>query len=66
MSMISRRELRAALKISGETLRVWRIAGKLPPPDVNMSERSQWWRLDTLEAAGIRLAAANPPTPPAS
>ena len=66
---ISRKALLAELDISGETLRTWRLSGKMPPPDIDVSKWSQWWRRDTLERAGFRLWAAeeaSQPTPEAS
>ena len=52
--LILRDELRAmAGDVSGETLRRWSRAGKLPPPDVLLSRRTQGWRLSTLRAAGL-------------
>lgn len=63
-------DLRASLRVSGETLRQWRIKGKLPPPDIDLGGASVWWHPDTLAARGIRLqpapAEANPQTPAAS
>ena len=52
--LILRSELRAMLgDVSGETLRRWARAGKLPAPDVMLSRRTQGWRLSTLRAAGL-------------
>ena len=52
--LILRSELRAMLgDVSGETLRRWARDGKLPPPDVMLSRRTQGWRLSTLRASGI-------------
>lgn len=61
--MISRTDLRKTLDVSGETLRVWLRAGKLPPPDVNLSQRAQWWKPETLAAVGIHITI---PTGPAT
>jgi hypothetical protein len=47
--------LRRSLGVSGETVRRWRAAGKLPPPDVDLGGPSVWWHLATLAAAGVRL-----------
>jgi hypothetical protein len=55
--------------VSGETIRRWIKAGKLPPPDVAMSLRARGWSLATLHAHGIKItpkAAANQPTLAAS
>jgi len=65
--VIWRRDLRAALcGVSDETLRRWMKQGKLPKPDVDLSLRTRGWRLSTLRRAGIKLAAANLPTPASS
>ena len=46
-------------------------ANKLPPPDVDLSQRTRGWRLSTLRAAGIGLGGQiivppepTPPPPP--
>lgn len=73
--LIRRRDLQRALDVSGETMRRWLASGRLPRPDVYVSDSASWWRLDTLQAAGFNVAApppaadpasANPPTPAAS
>lgn len=48
-------ELRQLLRISQDTVARWRKAGKLPPPDVQLSRRTTGWRISTLRAAGINL-----------
>lgn len=48
--------LQQQLGVGTETMRRYIKAGKLPPPDVNLSQRRQGWNLSTLTAAGIRLA----------
>lgn len=54
---IYRKELMAALNVtSSETIRRWLKSERLPPPDVNLSQRTQGWRVSTLRAAGINLA----------
>ncbi len=54
---IFRRELMAALNVtSSETIRRWVRDKRLPSPDVNLSQRTQGWRVSTLRAAGINLA----------
>ena len=55
-ALIHRKELLRLLDVTAGTLRKWRIAGKLPPPDVPLSRRTQAWKRSTLEAAGIKLA----------
>ena len=53
---IYRKELMAALNVtSSETLRRWVRDKRLPAPDVNLSQRTQGWRVSTLRAAGINL-----------
>ncbi len=52
-----RRELMAKLNItSTETMRRWLKAKRLPAPDVNLSQRTQGWRVSTLRAHGINVA----------
>lgn len=41
--------------VSSETIRKWIQAGKLPPPDVDLSRRTRGWRLSTLRAHGINI-----------
>lgn len=53
--VIWRVDLQVKLRVCSETLRRWMKAGKLPPPDVNLSRKTKGWRLSTLHAAGIRL-----------
>lgn len=53
--VIWRRELQEATKVSSETMRRWMKSGKLPEPDVNLSNRTKGWRISTLRAAGIDL-----------
>ena len=74
--MFKRRDLRRLLgNISGETLRIWLKDKKLPPPDISLSAKSQFWSRASLERAGVRLpgpaqmvpaAESNTPTPAAS
>ncbi|MGO4382053.1 helix-turn-helix transcriptional regulator [Pseudoduganella sp. RAF53_2] len=53
--VIYRQDLYAMLGVTSETLRRWLRDGKLPPPDVAITQRTVGWRLSTLQAAGIRL-----------
>lgn len=54
---IYRKELMAALNVtSSETIRRWMKSKRLPAPDVNLSQRTQGWRVSTLRAAGINVA----------
>ena len=59
--LIRRRDLQRALGVSSETVRRWLASGRLPRPDVFVSDAASWWRLDTLDGAGFKIAAA--PTP---
>lgn len=54
--VIWRPDLQARMGVSSNTIRRWMQAGKLPPPDVDLSRRTRGWRLSTLREAGIRLA----------
>lgn len=54
--VIWRRDLQAQMRVSGETMRRWLKANKLPAPDVAMSLRTMGWKTSTLRAAGINLA----------
>lgn len=54
--VVWRRELQQAVKVSSETIRRWMHDGKLPKPDVDLSNRTKGWRVSTLRAAGINLA----------
>lgn len=54
--VVWRRELQQAVKVSSETIRRWMQDGKLPKPDVDLSNRTKGWRVSTLRAAGINLA----------
>jgi hypothetical protein len=53
--VIWRADLQAEMRVTSETVRRWMKAGKLPPPDVDISRRTKGWRLSTLHRAGIRL-----------
>lgn len=66
--LILRGDLPEELGVCSETVRRWMKAKKLPPPDVDLSQRTRGWRLSTLRAAGINLpsASASQPTPAAS
>lgn len=54
--VIWRRELQDTTKVSSETLRRWMKDGKVPKPDVHISNRTVGWRISTLRAAGINIA----------
>ncbi|WP_295849571.1 hypothetical protein [uncultured Xylophilus sp.] len=53
--VIHRQELCKALGVVSDTLRRWMAAGKLPEPDIRMSQKTVGWRLSTLRAAGINI-----------
>lgn len=53
--IIWRRDLPALFKKSDETIRRWISEGKLPQPDVALSQQSRGWKLRTLHEAGIKL-----------
>jgi predicted site-specific integrase-resolvase len=53
--VIWRADLAKRLHRSSETLRQWIKAGKLPKPDVDLSQKTRGWKLSTLRAAGIDL-----------
>jgi predicted DNA-binding transcriptional regulator AlpA len=40
---------------STETIRRWLQQGRLPRPDVALSQRTTGWRLSTLRGAGINV-----------
>jgi hypothetical protein len=53
--VIWRAELPGLLHIGTEAVRRHIKAGKLPPPDVDLSRKTRGWKLSTLRAAGINL-----------
>lgn len=56
--VIWRAELPGLLNIGSEAVRRHIKAGKLPPPDVDLSRKTRGWRLSTLHAAGIKISLA--------
>lgn len=46
-------DLRRTLKVCSETMRRWIQAGKLPPYDVRLSQKTCGWKRSTLKAAGV-------------
>ena len=52
---INRHALQNDMGVSGETMRRWIKSGKLPPPDVAITERSNGWRASTLRKFGINF-----------
>ena len=61
-AMIHRRDLRATLGVCGKTLTKYIRNKVVPPPDLQVSSKDQWWWPSTLEAAGL----ASPQTPATS
>ena len=53
--VIWRADLETSLNVTSSTVRRWLKAGKLPPPDIDISRRTRGWRLSTLHNAGILL-----------
>ena len=53
--VVYRAELCKSLGVVSETLRRWMLAGKLPEPDVKLSQKTLGWRLSTLHKAGINI-----------
>ena len=53
--VIWRADLYEKLGVGSEAIRRWMKSGKLPPPDVDISQKTRGWRLSTLHAAGIRI-----------
>jgi predicted DNA-binding transcriptional regulator AlpA len=53
--LIFRKELCEKLHVGSEAIRRRLQAGRLPKPDVDVSQRTQAWRLSTLIQAGIRI-----------
>ena len=53
--VLFRNELCKTLGVSSETVRRWVHDGKIPKPDINLSPKTQGWRVSSLQAAGIGL-----------
>ena len=53
--IIFRDELCALLHVGSECIRRWIKTGKLPEPDIAITQRTKAWKLSTLEQAGIKL-----------
>lgn len=54
--VIWRPDLQTMIGVHSETVRRWLKAGKLPAPDVHLSQKTLGWRVSTLRAAGINIA----------
>jgi predicted site-specific integrase-resolvase len=53
--VIYRADLCKRLGVGSEAMRRWLKAGKLPKPDVDISQKTRGWKMSTLRAAGIDL-----------
>lgn len=53
--IVWRTELYEIVGVCSETVRQWMKSGKLPKPDVQISNKRMGWRLSTLQATGIWL-----------
>lgn len=53
--IIWRADLPALFKKSDETIRRWIRDGKLPKPDVELTQQSRGWKVRTLHEAGIKV-----------
>jgi predicted DNA-binding transcriptional regulator AlpA len=53
--VIYRQDLCTLLGVGSEAMRRWLKAGKLPKPDVDISQKTRGWKVSTLRAAGIDL-----------
>ncbi len=51
--IIFRRDLCKMLGVGSECMRRYIKAGKVPPPDIFISQQTMGWRLSTLQASGI-------------
>jgi predicted site-specific integrase-resolvase len=54
-TVIYRADLCKRLGVGSEAMRRWLKAGKLPKPDVDISQKTRGWKMSTLRAAGIDL-----------
>ena len=50
-----RYELCEILGVTTTSIQNWLKSGKLPRPDVDLSQKTKGWRISTLRAAGINL-----------
>lgn len=55
--VIWRHDLQAMMSVSSETVRRWIKQGRLPKPDVAMSQKTMGWKFSTLQNSGINLPA---------
>lgn len=54
-TIIWRQDLIAKFGIVSETLRRWRLRGRLPKPDIEVSQKTVGWKVSTLRSAGINV-----------
>lgn len=54
--VIWRHDLQTMMSVTSETMRRWIKQGRLPKPDVAMSQKTMGWRLSTLHNSGINIA----------
>jgi len=52
-----RSDIQALLGVSSETMRRYKLMGRLPEPDVFFSLKKYGWRISTLRACGINIPA---------
>jgi len=55
--VIWRHDLQSMMSVSSETMRRWIKQGRLPKPDVAMSQKTMGWKISTLQNSGINLPA---------
>lgn len=55
--VIWRTDLQKMMGVASETMRRYMVAGKLPSPDVSMSQKRVGWRVSTLREHGINVPA---------
>lgn len=53
--VIWRPDLYTLLGVKSSCVTKWLQAGKIPKPDVALSQKTMGWRMSTLRAAGINL-----------
>ncbi len=53
--LIWRQDLMHEFRVCPETVRRWIKTGKLPQPDVSVTDRTKAWKVSTLRAANINF-----------
>jgi hypothetical protein len=61
--IVWRDDLQSVLHISGETVRRWLKANRLPRPDIYPTRQTMGWKMSTLQNAGFDLRGALTSTP---